>query len=158
MGSLRSSAPDHDLGHLATECLAPIRNHSSRLVYLDTSAFVKLVVPEAETQALLAHLQRWSVAVSAALLRTEALRAATRASPATMLAVRRALRDLAFIDLSRDLLDHAGTLAPAGLRSLDAVHLAAALSLGDDLDELVTYDDRMIAAAGASGIVVASPR
>jgi predicted nucleic acid-binding protein len=130
---------------------------SGRLVYLDSSAFVKLVIPEAETAALTAHLRRRSVVVSATLLRTEALRAATRASPATILTVRRALRDIAFVDLSRDLLDQAGTLAPTGLRSLDAVHVAAALSLGDDLDELVTYDARMAAAATASGLLVASP-
>jgi uncharacterized protein len=130
---------------------------SGRLVYLDSSAFVKLITPEAETKALVAYLRRWSVAVSATLLRTEALRAATRASPGSVLAVRRALRDMAFIDLDRDLLDQAGTLTPPGLRSLDAVHVAAALSLGDDLDELVTYDVRMVAAATASGLVVASP-
>jgi len=130
---------------------------SGRLVYLDSSAFVKLVVPEAETRALAAYLRRWSVVVSATLLRTEALRAATRASPASVLAVRRALRDMAFIDLSRDLLDLAGTLTPPGLRSLDAVHVAAALSLGDDLDELVTYDPRMATAATASGLMVTSP-
>ena len=130
---------------------------SGRLVYLDSSAFVKLVITEAETAALSAYLRRRSVAVSATLLRTEALRAASRASPATILAVRRALRDIAFVDLSRDLLDQAGTLAPTGLRSLDAVHVTAALSLGDDLDELVTYDARMAAAATASGLVVASP-
>jgi predicted nucleic acid-binding protein len=130
---------------------------SGRLVYLDSSAFVKLVTPEAETPALAAYLRRWPVAVSATLLRTEALRAATRASPASVLAVRRALRDMAFIDLGRDLLDQAGTLTPPGLRSLDALHVAAALSLGDDLDELVTYDVRMAAAATASGLMVASP-
>jgi len=130
---------------------------SGRLVYLDSSAFVKLVITEAETAALSAYLRRRSVAVSATLLRTEALRAATRASPAAILAVRRALREIAFLDLDRDLLDQAGTLAPIGLRSLDAVHVAAALSLGDDLDELVTYDARMAAAATASGLVVASP-
>ena len=129
---------------------------SGRAVYLDSSAFVKLVVPEAETAALNAYLRRWSLAVSAGLLRTEALLAATRASPATVLAVRRALRDVAFIELGRDLLDQAGTLTPA-LRSLDAVHVAAALSLGDDLDELVTYDARMAAAATAAGLLVASP-
>jgi uncharacterized protein len=130
---------------------------SDRLVYLDTSAFVKLVTPEPETVALVAHLRRWSVAVSATLLRTEALRAASRNSPASVLDTRRALRDMAFIDLSRDLLDQAGTLTPPELRSLDAVHLAAALSLGDDLDELVTYDLRLATVATAAGLLVSSP-
>ena len=130
---------------------------SARLVYLDSSAFIKLVVPEAETEALVAHLQRWSVAVSATLLRTESLRAAVRHSPEAVRDTRLALREVAFVDLTRDVMDQAGILTPAHLRSLDAVHLAAALSLGDDLDEVVTYDARMAAAASACGLVVSSP-
>ena len=130
---------------------------SDRLVYLDSSAFVKLVLPEPETPALVAYLRRWSRAVSATLLRTEALRAAACSSPARVQDTRRALRDVAFIDLGRDLMDQAGALAPHDLRSLDALHIAAALSLGDDLDELVTYDARLAAAATAHGLLVASP-
>ena len=130
---------------------------SDRLVYLDSSAFVKLVLPEAETGALVAYLRRWSVAVSATLLRTEALQAATRHSPELVRATRLALRDMAFIELGRDLLDQAGALTPPDLRSLDAIHLAAALSLGDDLDEVVTYDVRMVAAASSCGLLVSSP-
>lgn len=130
---------------------------SARLVYLDTSAFVKLVTPEPETEALSSHLRRWSTAVSASLLRTEALRAAARSSPESVRDTRRALRDIAFIDLDRAILDQAGILAPLHLRSLDAVHLAAALSLGDDLDELVTYDIRLATAAATTGLFVSSP-
>jgi uncharacterized protein len=130
---------------------------SDRLVYLDSSAFVKLVQAEAETQALVGYLRRWSVAVSATLVRTEALRAAARHSPELVRDTRRALRDVAFIELTRDLMDQAGALTPPDLRSLDAIHLAAALSLGDDLDEVVTYDDRMVAAASACGLPVSSP-
>lgn len=130
---------------------------SGRLVYLDSSAFVKLVTPDAESPVLIAYLRRWSLAASAALLRTEALRAATRSFPACVLDTRRALRDVAFIDLSRDLLDRAGTMMPSGLRLLDAVHVAAALSLSDDLDELVTYDARLSAAAAACELQVSTP-
>jgi len=130
---------------------------SARLVYLDSSAFIKLLIPEAETRALVAHLRRWSVAVSATLLRTESLRAAARHSPEALRHARLALREVAFVDLTRDVMDQAGILAPAHLRSLDAVHIATALSLGDDLDELVTYDARMAAAASACGLVVSSP-
>jgi len=61
------------------------------------------------------------------------------------------------IDLERDLLSRAGTLSPTDLRSLDAVHVSAALSLGDELGELLTYDSRMAVAARAHGITVASP-
>jgi len=61
------------------------------------------------------------------------------------------------IDIGRDLLNRAGTLAPPDLRSLDAIHVAAALSIGDDLGELITYDARMALAARAHGIIVTSP-
>jgi predicted nucleic acid-binding protein len=74
-----------------------------------------------------------------------------------MVRARQVLRDVVYVDIGRDLMDQAGTLAPPVLRSLDAVHLAVALSLGDDLDELVTYDVRMAAAATAHGIPVSSP-
>ena len=53
--------------------------------------------------------------------------------------------------------EHAGLLDPPTLRTLDAVHLAAALVLGDELDAIVTYDDRLAQAALANGIAVISP-
>jgi len=53
--------------------------------------------------------------------------------------------------------EEAGRLDPTLLRSLDAVHLAAALSLGDDLEGIVTYDDRLAEAAQANGVPVVSP-
>ena len=130
---------------------------SGSAAYLDTSAFMKLVMPEAESPALRAYLRQWRVRVAATLLCTEALRTAGRASPARLPAVKRQLLGLVLIDLDRDLLFRAGTLAPRDLRSLDAVHVAAALSLGDELGELLTYDTRMAVAARANGISVASP-
>src|SRR5579859_6814999 len=117
---------------------------SDRYAYLDTSAFMKLITPEAETSALQRYLVPRSLRVSSALLRTEALRAATRISQDHVTQARRQLRKLALVDLTRELLEQAGTMGPADLRSLDAIHVAAALSLGDDLGDLVTYDTRMI--------------
>lgn len=55
------------------------------------------------------------------------------------------------------LFEEAGRLEPAVLRSLDAVHLAAALALGDDLETVVTYDSRLAEAAQSNGIAVTSP-
>jgi uncharacterized protein len=66
-------------------------------------------------------------------------------------------RDIAMIPLDRDLLDQAALLQPVGLRTLDAIHVAAALALGDDLSEVVTYDGRLAEAARQQGLVVASP-
>src|SRR2546423_4896337 len=130
---------------------------SDKYVYLDTSAFMKLITPEIESAALQRYLQRRSLRASSGLLRTEALRAAMRVSQPHVGKVRRLLKRVALIDVNRELLEHAGTLAPSDLRSLDAVHVAAALSLGDDLGDLVTYDDRMVMAAQAQGLNVVSP-
>ncbi len=130
---------------------------SDRYVYLDTSAFMKLITPEAETVALQRYLVPRSLRVSAALLRTEALRAAMRVSQDHVAKVRRQLRNVALVDVGREILEQAGSLIPADLRSLDAIHVAVALSLGDDLSEMITYDARMTSAATAHGLAVVSP-
>ena len=64
---------------------------------------------------------------------------------------------LHMIELSRSLLDLAAGL-PGPPRALDAIHLAAAQSLGSDLAVLITYDVRMAQAAERLGMVVESPR
>src|SRR5438874_13778661 len=121
-------------------------------VYLDTSAFMKLITPAAETPALQRYLQSRPLRVSSGLLRTEALRAAMRVSQEHVAKVRRRLRRVALIDVDRQVMERAGVLMPPELRSLDAIHIAAALTLGDDLADLVTYDARMVAAAESQGV------
>ena len=54
-------------------------------------------------------------------------------------------------------LEQAGRLDPAIVRSLDAIHLAAALMLGDDLEAFVTYYERLAEAARANGVAVVAP-
>lgn len=130
---------------------------SPGLVYLDTSAFMKLVEEEAESAALRRHLRGGRLRTSAILLQTEALRGAGRLSAAHLATARELLRGIALIHADRQLYAVAGTLAPPGLRSLDALHLAAALTLGQDLAGLVTYDQRMIEAARFHGLPVVSP-
>ncbi len=68
------------------------------------------------------------------------------------------LDELDLIDLDEDLLAQSATLGDAGLRTLDAIHLASALTLRDELDAMVTYDHRMAEAARDLGIAVESPR
>ena len=126
--------------------------------YLDTSAAVKLVVAEVGSTAL----RRWLLGatapiVSSDLLRTELLRATRRSAPDQMPQARAVLDSLVLLTLSTSLFEHAGTLEPDLLRSIDALHLAAALDMGDDLDGIITYDDRLAAAAVALGIVVIAP-
>ena len=128
-----------------------------RASYVDSSALVKLAVAEIETAALRAFLRGRRPLVSSALARTEVGRALLPWGPD---AVRRGQGVLARIDLIRisdALLDTAAALAPDGLRSLDAIHLATADAVGDDLDCVITYDRRMATAAEARGWRVIAP-
>lgn len=127
------------------------------LVYLDTSAFMKLVAEEAESAALRRYLRRGHVRTSGMLLQTEALRAAARLSPDHLAAARQLLRGLALIQMDRPLYALAATLAPPTLRSLDALHVAAALTLGQDLVGFIAYDMGMERAAHAHGLPLARP-
>ena len=129
------------------------------VIYLDSSAFVKLFLPEPDSPMLSRFLAARPHRVSAMLLRTEALRTAVRAmlSPQRMLLVRALLDSVSFIPADLTLSDEAGILRPLDLRSLDAIHLATARSLGANLAALVTYDQRLAGAAAWYGIPVVSP-
>lgn len=127
------------------------------MVYLDSSALVKLVVAEPESRALRAYLRREPERVSCALARTEVLRSVRPLGPAAVAGARRVLRSVHMIRLDEALLDAAGTLDPVGLRSLDAIHLAAAQLIAPALRALVTYDRRMADAAAALGFAVVAP-
>lgn len=126
--------------------------------YLDTSALVKLVVAEPETSALRAWLADSDRdLVSCDLARTELLRAVRRAAPDRVTQARSVLDSITLIEVTAQTFEEAGRLDPTMLRTLDAIHLAAALDLGDDLDEIVTYDDRLAEAAKFNAIPVTAP-
>ncbi len=128
-------------------------------IYLDSSAFVKVVVTEPESASLRDFLAgdhgRY---VSSSLLRTEALRAVRYQGPDALRAARDGLRRIDLVTIDERILDAAGLLAPGVLRTVDAIHVATALALGDDLDMVVTYDQRMIKASATLGIPTATPR
>ena len=128
------------------------------MVYLDSSALVKLVVTEPESTALLQYLRDHPERVSSALARVEVCRALRRtgAPEAALQRADQVLARIALVAMDEPLLRAAATLPPRGLRSLDALHLATALSL-DDLVAVVTYDQRLDAAAARAGLAVASP-
>ena len=125
--------------------------------YLDTSAFLKLITAESESEALrswyLAHDSIWS----SQLLHTEALRAGVRLGIDNDV-VEDALETVSMVLPSVTTFFAAGRLLPETLRSLDALHLATAIEIGDDLEGMVVYDDRLIEAARAASITVLSPR
>jgi uncharacterized protein len=127
------------------------------VVYLDASAALKLVVREAES----GRLRRWLVdrpeRASSALLRTELLRTVRREEPGKLDRAAAVLSRMSLHQVTDDILSAAARMDPLAPRSLDAIHLATALRLADELEAIVTYDQRMIEAAGALGLPVASP-
>lgn len=130
-------------------------------LYLDSSALVKLVQREAETDALrrLLRRRRADQLVTSALARVEVVRAVLVGGPAALAQARRQFSRVDQVLLSTELLDSAATLAPnVQLRSLDAIHLAAARLVGEDLLAVVTYDQRMADAAQDLGLAVETPR
>ena len=126
-------------------------------VYLDSSAIVKRVVRERESSALRRYLRTRQERVSCALARTEVVRAVRHLGPPAVARARRILRRLDLIRLDDSLLDAAGMLEPRILRSLDAVHLAAALLIVPELDAIVTYDRRQAEGASWLGLHVEAP-
>jgi len=130
----------------------------SGLLYLDSSALVKLVVPEPETEALLKALADWPERVSSALARVEVLRAVGRSGvEAARGRAEAVLTRIGLLEIDGAILDRAAHLGPPELRSLDAIHLASALSLGEDLGGMAVYDVRLAQAAALSGATVLSP-
>ena len=129
------------------------------LVYLDSSALVKLVVAEPESRALVEHLEGWPQRVSSALALTELPRALGRAGlgAAAHRRAREVLGRIALVDVDRRILTTAATLGPSTLRTLDAIHLATALAVRDDLEMVVTYDRRLRVAAERLRIDVVAP-
>lgn len=124
--------------------------------FLDASAFVKLLIVEPES----AELRRWIRGrdlASSDLLRTEARRAVAGEPAEVRLHCERLLAEIPKIRLVPAILDRAGDLPGQGLRSLDAIYLACALRLGDDLSGIVSYDLRQLAAAEGLGIPISSP-
>jgi len=128
------------------------------VTYLDSSAIVKLVIAEPESGALRRYLRRRRPLISSALARTEVLRAVLAEGDQGVRRARDTLTRLDLVRLNDRVLDAAGALLPAELRSLDAIHLATARELGSDLAHVVTYDDRMLNAARMLGLPTATPQ
>ena len=131
---------------------------SAEVAYLDGSAAVKLLMAERESPALRRWLRGHPERASAALLRVELVRVVRRAGlPRLLPQARKLLAGVHLIRLDDALLEHAAYRDPTELRSLDSIHLAAAASLGDDLAAVVSYDDRLLAAATSLGLPTATP-
>jgi predicted nucleic acid-binding protein len=129
------------------------------ILYCDSSALVKLVIDEPESVDLEAWLgaQPEPVLASSVLARTEVVRAIVRTDPEAVHLALDLLAAVSVVELDVSLADEAARLDPAELRSLDALHLAAALRLGPALGSMVSYDERMLDAAKRHGVAVVHP-
>jgi predicted nucleic acid-binding protein len=129
----------------------------NRATYLDSSAIVKLAVAEPESGTLRRYLRRRKPYVTSALARAEVARALLPFGPTAVQRGEAVLTRIDLVRVSDTVLRAAGSLLPEDVRTLDAIHLATARQLGDDLARVVTYDTRMQAAAEVLGLDVAAP-
>ncbi len=129
------------------------------MIYLDSSALLKLVRREDETAALgdWLDLRPDQPVVTSELGRVEVLRAARRIGGQALAEARAVVADLDLVPLDRAAQDVACDIGDPPLRSLDALHLASALLLGKELTALIAYDRRLAGAARAVGLFVATP-
>ncbi len=129
------------------------------MIYLDSSALVKLALTEPESAAL----SRWLAEradeplASSALYRAEVPRAVWRAEPGALPRSYKLIKRIARIALNADVLDNSATLPPQELSPAQAIHLASALAVKRDLTAFVTYDEHLLAAAKDAGLPVTSP-
>jgi predicted nucleic acid-binding protein len=129
------------------------------LIYLDSSALVKLIVTEPESAALSELLRAWPDRISSALALTEVPRALRRGgfgAPERRRA-RQVLTRVSLVEVDRRILAAAAALDPPTLRTLDAIHVATALAVREDLGGVVSYDLRLSAAAQRAQLEVLAP-
>ncbi|MEX0833104.1 MAG: type II toxin-antitoxin system VapC family toxin [Actinomycetota bacterium] len=129
------------------------------MLYLDSSAIVKLFAYEPETARLVEAIRVDPEIVSSVIARVEVVRAVRlrRTGRDRLERMSEILDRIALVRMDDQIVTRAGALDPPGLRTLDALHLATALSLGQDAAAMVTYDARLAEAAAGAGLPVMSP-
>jgi uncharacterized protein len=129
------------------------------LYYADTSAVIRLLAEGTHSKAFAAFYDAHADAewASSALLRIEVIRAVNRSVPALLPDARDLLLAFSYIAIDDEVVEGAMNEPDRGLRSLDAIHLATARILAEDLDAIVSYDDRMLRAATDAGLATLSP-
>lgn len=125
------------------------------MIYVDTSALTKLLVAEPESAAMRELAD--SPMITSAITTAELRRAVRRRAPSLAVHVERVIERLTTVAVDAHLLRAAGMVAPDELKTLDAIHLATALAVRDDITVFVAYDDRLLSAARLAGIPTESP-
>jgi len=129
------------------------------MFYLDSATIVKLVHPEPESERLRAWLAERAETgwVSSVLAEVETFRALARYSPGAISRLPPVLDLIELVEIDPAVRAAAQLVAPAAVRILDAIHLATALRLGEQLTSFVTYDKRLADAAEGAGLRVDMP-
>jgi uncharacterized protein len=129
------------------------------VIYLDSSALVKLALSEPESGPLAQWLAERAdqPLVSSILHRSEVPRAVWIAEPGALPRSYRVIRRIARVSLTQEVLDISATVPPKTLSFVHAIHLASALALKRDLVAFVAYDEHLLNAAKEAGLPIASP-
>jgi len=129
------------------------------VIYVDTSALVKLLFDEPESAAFTGWLSQKAEIpfVSSNLSIVELFRTCRRIDESLVDDARRLLDGVDLVPIDHVIIEQAAILGPLELKSLDAIHLASALSLNADLTDFVVYDVRLRSAAEKAGLPVVSP-
>jgi predicted nucleic acid-binding protein len=127
------------------------------LIYVDTSALLRLAIPDDTTPAVERLMDPSVHLVSSVLLQIEARRGTLRRAPRRLPRVDQLLAQVDALAINDAVVETASRLPDLLLRPLDAIHLATALLIREDLEAVLTYDDRIAAAAAAHGLAVLSP-
>ncbi len=128
--------------------------------YLDSSAIIKLIYEEDESTALeqWLRLSQSKSAVTSDLSLVEVLRTCKIKGASSIATARQLLSGIDIIPISKEIIEFASVLDPKELRSLDAIHLASALSIREELEFFVAYDKRLTTAASKAGLAVVAPK
>jgi predicted nucleic acid-binding protein len=126
-------------------------------VYVDSSAIVKLVIAERESEALGHYLTSAGQLTTSILAVVEVARAVERVAPGSAAATAAVFESVAVIGLDARIAARAGSLNPAALGTLDAIHLATAIALGVELTAFISYDEKLSVAARGIGLTVIAP-
>jgi len=122
------------------------------MIYVDTSALVKLIITEEHSTEYI-----YSPMAVSEIGAVELRRAVRLQRPDLLTDAEHLLARMTKVAVNRAVLQAAGGLQPASLRTLDAIHLASAVTMGDLLDAFVSYDQRLLEAARLAGLPTASP-
>lgn len=127
-------------------------------LYADTSALVKLIIDENESESLDHYVSESDLQLASSVIaEVELLRAVNRVERDRLEEARQLLDEMILLPLTTDIKHRAANLGPDSLGSLDAIHLATAIEIHADLRAFVSYDNRLIDSARSTGIEAIVP-